>query len=147
MNVLVCSVVDDSTCRFTQFYTWALVSAVAAYREICLLQVPHFLNVVVFLRFCCCFLLLFFFFVFFFFARALISCLPWMHAAGLWGILFYKEIRGLRVLMWLAFAVLTLGAIICLSLLQFYAPVQCVTGNSTFTNSTVECATGNSTFT
>ncbi len=37
--------------------------------------------------------------------------------AGLWGIAYYREIRGLRILLWLLFVSLALGGIVGLSLL------------------------------
>jgi hypothetical protein len=43
---------------------------------------------------------------------------------GLWGIFYYKEIRGLKVLWWFMFVVLALGGIIGLSLMQFYGAAE-----------------------
>lgn len=51
--------------------------------------------------------------------------------AGLWGIFFYHEIRGLRILLWLGFAILAVGSIAGISLMQYYATLSA--GNSTQT--------------
>jgi len=53
--------------------------------------------------------------------------------AGLWGILYYKEVQGIRILIWLFFLMLALGGIAGMSLMQYFGQIET---NSTLLNIT-----------
>lgn len=51
--------------------------------------------------------------------------------AGIWGILYYREIVGLRILLWICFALIALGGILGLSFLQYFGVAAAAGHNST----------------